>query len=159
MCFFLSSRRRHTRCALVTGVQTCALPIYWPHTGMWHDIDRLMEELEPFHPVDDGKALNLMNRWIADAGILRKILVDNPARLYGFCQARWSNKIVQILVAADSAADFSRALLMAHGVPARDAQIVADCLVRADLLGLHPPGIQSPAQYPGRWRTRRTRGA
>src|SRR3546814_6368805 len=25
--FFCSSRRRHTRCALVTGVQTCALPI------------------------------------------------------------------------------------------------------------------------------------
>src|SRR3546814_8618573 len=30
VCFvFFSSRRRHTRCALVTGVQTCALPIYW----------------------------------------------------------------------------------------------------------------------------------
>src|SRR3546814_5802410 len=28
MYFLLSSRRRHTRCALVTGVQTCALPIY-----------------------------------------------------------------------------------------------------------------------------------
>src|SRR3546814_10824598 len=28
MFFFLSSRRRHTSCALVTGVQTCALPIY-----------------------------------------------------------------------------------------------------------------------------------
>src|SRR3546814_3070560 len=27
--FFFSSRRRHTSCALVTGVQTCALPIYW----------------------------------------------------------------------------------------------------------------------------------
>src|SRR3546814_5560766 len=28
MCFFfVASRRRHTRCALVTGVQTCALPI------------------------------------------------------------------------------------------------------------------------------------
>src|SRR3546814_18128107 len=26
-CFFFSSRRRHTRCSLVTGVQTCALPI------------------------------------------------------------------------------------------------------------------------------------
>src|SRR3546814_11468560 len=26
--FFFSSKRRHTRCALVTGVQTCALPIY-----------------------------------------------------------------------------------------------------------------------------------
>src|SRR3546814_4007301 len=32
MCvlFFVSSRRRHTRCALVTGVQTCALPIFPP---------------------------------------------------------------------------------------------------------------------------------
>src|SRR3546814_3990910 len=29
--FFFSSRRRHTRCALVTGVQTCALPIF----GVW----------------------------------------------------------------------------------------------------------------------------
>src|SRR3546814_4601479 len=28
ICCFFSSRRRHTRCALVTGVQTCALPIY-----------------------------------------------------------------------------------------------------------------------------------
>src|SRR3546814_8536110 len=27
--FFFSSRRRHTICALVTGVQTCALPIFW----------------------------------------------------------------------------------------------------------------------------------
>src|SRR3546814_3397039 len=30
MYFFFSSRRRHTRCALVTGVQTCALPISTP---------------------------------------------------------------------------------------------------------------------------------
>src|SRR3546814_6680117 len=32
-CFFFSSRRLHTRCALVTGVQTCALPIseVWPY--------------------------------------------------------------------------------------------------------------------------------
>src|SRR3546814_2241124 len=30
-CVFFSSRRRHTRCALVTGVQTCALPICAGH--------------------------------------------------------------------------------------------------------------------------------
>src|SRR3546814_3931344 len=30
--FFFSSRRRHTRCALVTGVQTCALPIFAANT-------------------------------------------------------------------------------------------------------------------------------
>src|SRR3546814_10129355 len=29
--FFFASRRRHTRCALVTGVQTCALPISREH--------------------------------------------------------------------------------------------------------------------------------
>src|SRR3546814_6602964 len=34
MLFFFSSRRRHTRCALVTGVQTCALPIYAGHELM-----------------------------------------------------------------------------------------------------------------------------
>src|SRR3546814_2214217 len=37
--FFFSSRRRHTRCALVTGVQTCALPILLAApkglTGLW----------------------------------------------------------------------------------------------------------------------------
>src|SRR3546814_14624657 len=32
LLFFFASRRRHTRCALVTGVQTCALPI-WPHVS------------------------------------------------------------------------------------------------------------------------------
>src|SRR3546814_6863588 len=31
--FFFASRRRHTRCALVTGVQTCALPIYADEAG------------------------------------------------------------------------------------------------------------------------------
>src|SRR3546814_7254313 len=31
--FFFSSRRRHTRCALVTGVQTCALPISQADSG------------------------------------------------------------------------------------------------------------------------------
>src|SRR3546814_3886146 len=42
-CFFFSSGRRHTRCALVTGVQTCALPIYefagllrGERTRVWH---------------------------------------------------------------------------------------------------------------------------
>src|SRR3546814_10779883 len=33
---FVSSRRRHTSCALVTGVQTCALPIYSPGVGTFY---------------------------------------------------------------------------------------------------------------------------
>src|SRR3546814_18808720 len=37
--FLLSSRRRHTRCALVTGVQTCALPIWGNDMANRTDID------------------------------------------------------------------------------------------------------------------------
>src|SRR3546814_7245141 len=41
--FFFSSRRRHTRCALVTGVQTCALPIYkWINFVLQPEIVKLM---------------------------------------------------------------------------------------------------------------------
>src|SRR3546814_5260510 len=46
--FFFSSRRRHTRCALVTGVQTCALPISF-HDG-WNLITE--EEHPGIHDVD-----------------------------------------------------------------------------------------------------------
>src|SRR3546814_6609515 len=38
LVFFFSSRRRHTRCALVTGVQTCALPISAFLAGLQHPL-------------------------------------------------------------------------------------------------------------------------
>src|SRR3546814_3062219 len=38
--FFFSSRRRHTRCALVTGVQTCALPILIHQNAGTHQGER-----------------------------------------------------------------------------------------------------------------------
>src|SRR3546814_7270855 len=40
--FFFSSRRRHTRCALVTGVQTCALPISAVHAACLPSVDLLL---------------------------------------------------------------------------------------------------------------------
>src|SRR3546814_1515253 len=45
-CFFFSSRRRHTRCALVTGVQTCALPIWKNMTTEQTPYQVLAEVLE-----------------------------------------------------------------------------------------------------------------
>src|SRR3546814_5859058 len=52
-CVFFSSRRRHTRCALVTGVQTCALPILLAVTGL-----RIGEALRLKHgDVDLGAGL------------------------------------------------------------------------------------------------------
>src|SRR3546814_2360645 len=43
--FFFASRRRHTRCALVTGVQTCALPISGHHSP-WAGYIRFLPVLE-----------------------------------------------------------------------------------------------------------------
>src|SRR3546814_18502082 len=49
--FFFSSRRRHTRCALVTGVQTCALPIYeWVLDGVATSGEGALTMLEDHHP-------------------------------------------------------------------------------------------------------------
>src|SRR3546814_11919125 len=45
MFFFFSSRRRHTRCALVTGVQTCALPI-WGKASETKRRDRMPSALD-----------------------------------------------------------------------------------------------------------------
>src|SRR3546814_7909836 len=94
MClFFFSSRRRHTRCALVTGVQTCALPILgeirlnsplssyplsFQHTAKIID-DRLAlvgDSAHGMHPIA-GQGLNLGLR---DVGALVDVL-DEARRL------------------------------------------------------------------------------
>jgi predicted TIM-barrel fold metal-dependent hydrolase len=55
----------------------------WPHPhaaspGM------ALDQLAPFYDIDDGLALNQLALWAPSAAIRRKILVDNPARLYDF---------------------------------------------------------------------------
>src|SRR3546814_9200732 len=51
--FFLSSRRRHTRCALGTGVQTCALPICLAGAGSTAEQDVLrLEGVGDVDPAD-----------------------------------------------------------------------------------------------------------
>jgi predicted TIM-barrel fold metal-dependent hydrolase len=55
----------------------------WPHTGAWPGVPRRVDTPEPFHPIDDGLQLNLLGAW-ASVEELRRILVDNPAKLYGF---------------------------------------------------------------------------
>jgi predicted TIM-barrel fold metal-dependent hydrolase len=41
-------------------------------------------DISPFFPIDDGLLLNQLPVWAPDAATRKKILVDNPARLYGF---------------------------------------------------------------------------
>lgn len=53
----------------------------WPHPGgSRHD----PMTAEPFRPIDNGAALNRLASWTRNSTELRKILVDNPARLYQF---------------------------------------------------------------------------
>lgn len=54
----------------------------WPHPGGGPRGD--LSAIEPFIPVDDGAALNRLAGWAGGTATLRRILVDNPARLYGF---------------------------------------------------------------------------
>jgi predicted TIM-barrel fold metal-dependent hydrolase len=44
----------------------------WPHTNV------------EGHMPDDGELLTLLREWVPDVTALRRILVDNPATLYGF---------------------------------------------------------------------------
>src|SRR3546814_18066745 len=60
MCFF-SSRRRHTRCALVTGVQTCALPISRMGAPALARIEREGTFVKGLHSIGE---LDPSRRWI-----------------------------------------------------------------------------------------------
>jgi predicted TIM-barrel fold metal-dependent hydrolase len=54
----------------------------WPHPNSGSG--RKPTELTPLFQVDDGLVLNLLPAWAPDAAIRKKILVDNPAKLYAF---------------------------------------------------------------------------
>src|SRR3546814_17551431 len=62
--FFFSSRRRHTRCALVTGVQTCALPISCPASAALSrqlNAERFAADFAAARPLSTG----VVHDWLA----------------------------------------------------------------------------------------------
>jgi predicted TIM-barrel fold metal-dependent hydrolase len=56
----------------------------WPHPDSRVLPSRKNTDLAPLVQTDDGHVLNLLPVWVADAAVRRTILVENPARLYGF---------------------------------------------------------------------------
>ena len=56
----------------------------WPHPHPEAQAGHPLSEVTPLYPIDDGRVLNLLPVWAPDAATRQKILVDNPARLYGF---------------------------------------------------------------------------
>ena len=56
----------------------------WPHPNGTPQAGHKNTDVTPLLQIDDGRVLNLLAVWAPDALVRKKILVDNPARLYGF---------------------------------------------------------------------------
>ncbi|MBR0908675.1 amidohydrolase family protein [Bradyrhizobium japonicum] len=56
----------------------------WPHPDSSRVEGRKPTDIAPLYQIDDGRLLNQLPVWAPDAEVRKKILVDNPARLYGF---------------------------------------------------------------------------
>src|SRR3546814_10378643 len=79
--FFFSSRRRHTRCALVTGVQTCALPIWIRKTYMSDAIHNyVITRNQPCSRQQSGHLL------VSPCSISRPVVRELPALDLGHVQ-------------------------------------------------------------------------
>ncbi len=56
----------------------------WPHPDSVTPPRKMSTDVTPLLQIDDGRLLNQLPVWAPDAAVRKKILVDNPARLYGF---------------------------------------------------------------------------
>jgi predicted TIM-barrel fold metal-dependent hydrolase len=56
----------------------------WPHPDAVTGPGRKPTDVSPPLPIDDARLLSQLPVWAPDPGIRRRILVDNPAELYGF---------------------------------------------------------------------------
>ena len=56
----------------------------WPHPDSVTPPGKQPTDVTPLLQIDDGRLLNQLPVWTSDAGIRKRILVDNPARLYRF---------------------------------------------------------------------------
>ena len=66
---------------IAANVDRCVWGTNWPHPN---SVNGSTEKVTPLWQVDDGLVLNLLPVWAPDAVTRKKILVDNPARLYEF---------------------------------------------------------------------------
>ncbi len=56
----------------------------WPHPDSVTPPGKKPSDVTPLFQIDDGRLLNQLTAWAPDAPVRKKILVDNPAQLYGF---------------------------------------------------------------------------
>jgi predicted TIM-barrel fold metal-dependent hydrolase len=72
------------RALVAANLQRILWGTNWPHPDSARVPGRKPTDIAPLQQIDDGRVLNLLPTWVPDAGMRKTILVDNPARLYGF---------------------------------------------------------------------------
>lgn len=72
------------RALIAANVERIVWGTDWPHPNSVTPPDKKPTEVTPLYQIDDGRLLNQLPVWAPDAAIRKTILVDNPARLYGF---------------------------------------------------------------------------
>src|SRR3546814_1792947 len=93
--FFFSSRRRHTRCALVTGVQTCALPIFsvlipWTQLSTRKEVADFADAIEGV-PREAQQGSTAIGSAIRDAMLLFRSEERRVGKeCVSTCRSRWS---------------------------------------------------------------------
>src|SRR3546814_5616284 len=136
--FFFSSRRRHTRCALVTGVQTCALPILLA-----------MVLAAPAARADEAPAQAALDRF-ADTLGYRFAIVDNhptcPAGIDGCFLSTITLTMPESIPAALPTQDLSLTFGFVNRLPRVESDIFDHRLVNGDLqqLTLKPAAVLKP---------------
>src|SRR3546814_14670620 len=86
MFFFFSSRRRHTRCALVTGVQTCALPILAGGQAMDLEAERARFDLATVTRLQGMKTGALIGAAVEAGLILGRVPPEARTPLRGYAR-------------------------------------------------------------------------
>jgi predicted TIM-barrel fold metal-dependent hydrolase len=80
----LSDVTPYAKALIAANPQRVVFGTAWPHPSAGAVPGRKSTDLALHRQVDDGRVMNMLPVWVPDASIRRMILVDNPARLYGF---------------------------------------------------------------------------
>src|SRR3546814_17234064 len=123
LIYFFSSRRRHTRCTLVTGVQTCALPIF---------DDRTLDQADDF-----GIVIILEFKAPAPVGVAqqREVIALRPRRDVRVEQVRESigSAVASLAADLDRLRDLALAIPVAVAVLRTEARGQRHPLLRMDV--------------------------
>jgi len=80
----LSDLTPYAKALISANPQRAVWGTAWPHPSAGSVAGRKPTDLALHHQVDDGRAMNMLPIWAPDASVRKMMLVDNPARLYGF---------------------------------------------------------------------------